>query len=88
MPYELCGKTVVLVIDPHVSDAIRVESEEGNHLGPVTLLDAIANINRNRQRPEIEKKSDDLKRKFDAVEIAFNDYNRTCGIPNNDKENN
>ena len=88
VPYELCGKTIVLVIDPHANEAIHVESEEGNNLGPVTLLDAIANINRNRQRPEVEKKSDDHKRKFDAVEIAFNDYNRTCGILNIDKENN
>lgn len=88
VPYELCGKTIILVIDPHVNEAIRVESEEGNNLGPVALLDSIANINRNRQRPEVEKKSDYHKRKFDAVEIAFDDYNRTCGIPNNDKENN
>ena len=88
VPYELCGKTIVLVIDPHANEAIHVESEEGNNLGPVTLLDAIANINRNRQRPEVEKKSDYHKRKFDAVEIAFDDYNRTCGILNIDKENN
>jgi putative transposase len=87
VPYELCGKTVVLVIDPHANEVIHVESKEGNHLGPVTLLDAIANINRKRQRPEVEKTSNDQKRKFDAVEIAFDNYNRSCGILNIDKEN-
>lgn len=88
VPYELCGKTIVLVIDPHANEAIHVESEAGHHLGVVTLLDAMTNINRNRQRPDVEKKSDGHTRKFDAVEIAFETYNSTCGILNNNKENN
>ena len=37
VPYELCGQTVYLVFDPHAQKAIRVESNTGEALGPVTL---------------------------------------------------
>jgi hypothetical protein len=67
---------------------IRVESETGDDLGPVTPLDTTANLHRKRQRPEIEKNSTS-QRKFDAVEMAYQNYSRSCGIQNNhDKENN
>ena len=51
VPFELVGRTVVLVVDPHVDRALKVESKEGQTLGPVTPLDAQANAYRKRRRP-------------------------------------
>lgn len=86
VPYELCGKTVHLVFDPHAIKAIRVESDAGEELGPVTLLDTTANLYRKRQRPNIEKSSDHHVRKFNAVEMAYQEYSRMCGISNNNND--
>lgn len=87
VPYEHSGKTVKLVFDPHTKKAIRIESDAGDDLGAVTLLDLAANLTRKRQRPEIKPISHDHKRKFDAVEMVYQDYSRACGIENNtDKE--
>jgi transposase InsO family protein len=88
VPYEHSGKTVNLVFDPHAKKAIRIESDSGEHLGYVTPLDTTANLNRHRQRPEIEKTSDNKNRNYDAVEMAYQDYVRSCGIDINNKENN
>ena len=52
VPYELTGKTVWLLIDPHTHTAIGVEDEAGtSSLGPATLLDALANRHRRRRKP-------------------------------------
>ena len=52
VPYELSGKTVRLVVDPHAARVVGVEDEAGNSLGSATALDAIANIKRVRRKPE------------------------------------
>ena len=52
MPYELSGKTVRLVVDPHVQQVVGVEDEDGNSLGAATPLDALANCHRRRHKPE------------------------------------
>ena len=52
VPYELSGKTVRLVVDPHAARVVGVEDEAGNSLGQATALDAIANIRRVRRKPE------------------------------------
>jgi len=51
VPFELVGKTVILVVDPHADRALTVESKEGQSLGAVTPLDAQANTYRKRRRP-------------------------------------
>ncbi len=38
VPYELTGKTVWLVVDPHTHTAVGVEDEAGACLGAVTPL--------------------------------------------------
>ena len=43
VPYELSGKTVRLVVDPHAQRVVGVENEAGESLGEATPLDAIAN---------------------------------------------
>jgi putative transposase len=52
VPFELARRTVVLVVDPHADRALAVESKQGEALGPVTPLDAQANMHRRRRRPE------------------------------------
>ena len=52
VPYELSGKTVRLVVDPHAARVVGVEDDTGKSLGEATPLDAIANINRTRRKPE------------------------------------
>jgi putative transposase len=51
VPYELTGKTVWLLINPHTHTAIGVEDEAGTSLGAATLLDALANRHRRRRKP-------------------------------------
>lgn len=52
VPYELSGKTVKLVVDPHGGRVIGVENEAGQSLGAATPLDLKANLNRVRRKPE------------------------------------
>jgi putative transposase len=48
VPFELSGKTVRLVVDPHAGRVVGVENEEGAMLGQATPLDALANLDRRR----------------------------------------
>ncbi len=52
VPYELSGKTVRLVVDPHAQRVVGVENEAGASLGAATHLDQLANIQRVRRKPE------------------------------------
>jgi putative transposase len=52
VPYELSGKTVRLVVDPHAARVVGVEDDTGKSLGQATPLDTIANIKRTRRKPE------------------------------------
>ena len=52
VPYELSGKSVCLIVDPHVQQVVGVEDEGGNSLGIATPLDALANCHRRRRKPE------------------------------------
>ena len=51
VPYELAGKTVHLVIDPHARTVVGVEDKEGASLGAATALDKLANRHRARRKP-------------------------------------
>jgi len=51
VPYELIGKKVKLVVDPHREKVIGVESENGDSLGKAILLDPLANCHRKRRTP-------------------------------------
>jgi putative transposase len=52
VPYELSGKTVRLVVDPHAGRVVGVEDSAGVSLGAATPLDMLANMNRTRRKPE------------------------------------
>ncbi len=52
VPFELSGKTVSLVVDPHTETVIGVEDEQGESIGAATPLDALANATRQRRQPD------------------------------------
>lgn len=76
VPYEHSGAKVNLVVDPHAQKALRIESLSGDNLGPVTVLDPIANLHRKRQRPNPVLEKIPGKRVFDAVETAYHKHNQ------------
>ncbi len=52
VPFALSGQTVRLVVDPHAETVVGVENEKGESLGQATPLDAIANLDRRRRKPD------------------------------------
>lgn len=50
--FELSGKTVQLVVDPHTETVVGVEDAEGRSVGAANPLDATANAHRRRRRPD------------------------------------
>jgi transposase InsO family protein len=83
VPYELSGKTVQLVVDPHVGRVVGVEDDTGRSLGQATALDAIANIKRVRRKPEPAQMTSGPRTGPNLVELAHAKYH---GV-NNDGQN-
>ena len=80
VPYELAGRTVVLVVDPHAEQALAVESKDGQPLGAVTPLDALANAYRKRrQPPAAERSAASQAVGLNAVELAYRQYTQALG---------
>lgn len=52
VPYELSGKQIRLVVDPHTKQVISVEDEQGEYLGAAVQEDKLANLHRERRKPE------------------------------------
>lgn len=52
VPFELSGKRVRLVVDPHAQVVIGVENEHGESIGQATPLDALANAHRRRRKSD------------------------------------
>jgi putative transposase len=74
VPYELAGKTVRLVVDPHARRVIGIEDEDGNTLGAATPLDAEANLHRRRRKPDPEDSSGQPPTGPNLVELAYRQY--------------
>ncbi|VFN07487.1 MAG: hypothetical protein BECKG1743E_GA0114224_112232 [Candidatus Kentron sp. G] len=51
VPYELSGQTIHVLVDPHRKTVVGIENEQGQSLGGVTALDAVANSHRPRAKP-------------------------------------
>ena len=51
VPFELSGKAVQLVVDPHAQRVVAVENDHGECIGQATPLDALANATRRRRTP-------------------------------------
>ena len=80
VPYELAGKSVVLVVDPHEGQARHVETEDGHPLGAVTPLDALANTHRPRSRPAPAPESATPPAGANVVELAYEQHAARCRI--------
>ncbi len=75
VPYELSAQRVILVVDPHTGQVHGVEDEEGQVLGAATPLDAVANVNRKRHKPEPAAPAAwGTPAELDAVELAYREY--------------
>ncbi len=76
VPYELSGKTVRLVVDPHAARVVGVEDEAGQSLGLATALDALANVKRVRRKSEPPAAAASLAPRHgpNLVEIAHRQY--------------
>lgn len=76
VPYELAGRTVKLVVDPHAPRVVGVEGEDGQSLGPATPLDAIGNVTRKRRKPDPGDAPLAARSGPNLVEIAHQQYHR------------
>ena len=75
VPYELSGRSVRLVVDPHARNVLGVEDENGQSLGAATPLDAVANVQRKRRKPQpAEAPSPRGAGGDDEVELAYRRY--------------
>lgn len=52
VPFELSGQTIWLLVDPHSSTILGIEDDQGKHLGMATPLNVIANLDRQRRKPQ------------------------------------
>ena len=78
VPFELVGRTVRLVVDPHHGKVVGVEDAQGVSLGAATPLDALANLDRPRVRatppdPDVEPGSGSGSGPT-LVDLAMQDY--------------
>jgi transposase InsO family protein len=71
VPYELAGRELMVVVDPHREQVLRVESEGGEALGPATPLDALANNRRTRNRGGSLATTPAVAPVVNAVELAL-----------------
>lgn len=79
--HQLVGQKVALIVNPHTKTALRVESKSGEDLGLVVALDAIANLDRMRQRPNMPDGNPVPKQRVYAVEDNYREFVDSCEIP-------
>jgi hypothetical protein len=80
VPYELSGKIVLLVVDPHAETVVGIEDAEGRTLGAVTPLDTLGNALRRRRRPDPNESGSVVSSPVpggdspNGVELAYGQY--------------
>ena len=80
VPYELAGKTVQLVVDPHAGSVVGVEDDAGTVIGSATPLDAAANIKRVRRKPDpVSQHQAAVGAGPNLVELAYAQYHDKKG---------
>jgi transposase InsO family protein len=81
VPFELSGKTVRLVVDPHAQVVVGVENERGESIGQATPLDALANLDRRRRQPDpaMSALAEGLKDGPNLIELAYRHYHHPAG---------
>lgn len=75
VPFELAGKTIRLVVDPHAGTVLGVENESGERVGSATALDTLANLKRVRRKPApvVDVLGTD-RAATNLVELAYQQY--------------
>ena len=73
VPFELSGRSVRIVVDAHTGSVIAVENDQGEHLGAATPLDALANRDRQRRRPELPA-TPTAHNGANLIELAYRKY--------------
>jgi transposase InsO family protein len=85
VPFELAGQTVRLVVDPHAEAVVGVENEQGESIGQATPLDALANLDRRRRKPDpadveaLGALSTGQRAGPNLVELAYQQYHHPEG---------
>lgn len=82
VPFELSGKTVRLLVDPHAQVVVGVENEKGESIGQASPLDALANLDRRRRKPDPATgsgPSENLAAGPNLVELAYQQYHGHTG---------
>ena len=75
VPFELAGKTIRLVVDPHTGTVLGVENEAGERIGSATALDTQANLKRVRRKPTPASDMPATDRATtNLVELAYQQY--------------
>ena len=75
VPFELAGKTIRLVVDPHAGTVLGVENEAGDRVGSATPLDTLANLKRVRRKPApIGDLPATNRATTNLVELAYQQY--------------
>jgi transposase InsO family protein len=75
VPYELAGRSVCLVVDPHAGQVLGVEDADGQPRGAVVPLDAVANVHRRRRKSQLtEVPSPGNPGQDNEVELAYRQY--------------
>jgi putative transposase len=80
VPYALSGRFVRLVVDPHAGQVLGVEDDDGQSLGAATPLDAVANVQRRRRKPQSPTTASSAHPGDDnTVELAYRRYHGRDG---------
>jgi len=80
VPFDLIGKTVLVVVDPHKQKVIGVEAANGDSLGKATPLDQLANCRRKRRSPGPSESNYRSHTGTNLVEMALERQTRNlCG---------
>jgi len=82
LPYELSGKRVQLVVDPHAQRVVGVEDDEGRSLGEATPLDPIGNVHRTRRKGGTVDQAPAPRSGPNLVEIAHQQYHSAAASTN------
>ena len=79
MAYELAGKALNLVVDPHAGVVVGVEDDDGQSPGLATRLDPIANLTRVRHKPDPAISEERIRTGPNLIEMAYEQYDGKKG---------
>jgi putative transposase len=85
VPFELSGRTIRLVVDPHVGRVVGVEDDAGVSLGQATALDAVANSHRTRRKSTPADAAIGARQSVNLIEIALARHHGIKGPGANDR---